>query len=186
MEGTTGSRRRRWRVSTAARVFILCAVGLIAIATWRIALATEPLRWPTVSGKILESARSKEFVGIHIGRNDNSPMWEDRFHIKYLYDVRNHSYVGTRIDDLAREGRKYTLTGDRRYPVGSAVVVHYDPREPSRSVLEINAPFGAVLTILVAIAIIVLALMPGHHHARWRRAATAPFARYISRGTRRA
>jgi hypothetical protein len=157
-----------------ARVVALCAVAAIAIAGWRIALAAEPLHWSKTEGRITQSAQTREFAGINIGRYSNSVVMVDRFHVKYSYDVGGQSYVGDRIDVLTREGHKYPLTGARHFPLGTAVAVRFDPRNPRRAVLEVNVPWGAVLTIVLAIGVMALALLPTGRRARKYRTPREP------------
>jgi hypothetical protein len=122
--------------------------------------ALQPLRWPTTTGQVTRSEQSQVFVGERIGRYTNSQIWEPRFHVAYVYRVSGHAFTGTRIDEFTRDGRKYVITGTRRFPVGSTVSVRYDPNNHESAVLEADVPWGAVTAALLSLTALVLALAP--------------------------
>jgi hypothetical protein len=153
--------RKHWpALSQSAVVVVLLAVITLAAAGWRMDYALQPLRWPTTTGQVTRSEQSQVFVGERIGRYTNSQIWEPRFHVAYVYRVSGHAFTGTRIDEFTRDGRKYVITGTRRFPVGSTVSVRYDPNNHESAVLEADVPWGAVTAALLSLTALVLALAP--------------------------
>lgn len=147
-------------LSRGARVIALIATVTFAAAVGRVAYVLQPLRWPTTTGRITRSEQVQVYVGMYGGRTSYHPMYEPRFHLAYVYRVGNEPITGTRIDDVARDGRRYVLTGTSRFPVGSAVTVRYDPGNHARAVLEVGVPWGAMTSAILSIAALVLALLP--------------------------
>ncbi|SFI04377.1 DUF3592 domain-containing protein [Planctomicrobium piriforme] len=112
------------------------AVGVFAVLFQRMAWAAS--RWPTVQGQIL-AADVEAFTQLKTGDSVNSLR---RKHYKssvvYGYTVNSRRYVGDRI----RLGVTISSTlpalargAADKFPVGSEVNVHYNPRSPSESVL---------------------------------------------------
>ena len=87
--------------------------------------------------------------------------------MRYVYRVGDMDYVGTRLAFAPRWlGSQYTVdTLARRYAVGAAVQVRYDPDQPDEAVLETDDQLATqrlfavwVCLLVVAAGVIVLAL----------------------------
>ena len=146
-------RGERHRVTAIRLLALASAVIWLAFAIRAIGQAATPLTWPTVTGRITESHVQQVFVATYVGRYQNSPVYEWRFFVKYQYVVAGETYVGTRIDANTEPGRKYPLTGERRYPVGSAVLVHYRPENATDAVLELPIPWTWIVSLIGAAAL---------------------------------
>lgn len=100
--------------------------------------------WPVVQGEItgstfLERRKRSNPGGIHIG---NAPAaqtsWEKEYglHLQYSYQVNGSSYRGNDLGfdatRTSREGIEKLLVS---YPSGKAVAIHYNPENPSESML---------------------------------------------------
>ena len=101
-----GTANVRYRIRVRGERYRVTATRLLALTIAAIALvfsvhafgqAATPLEWPTAPGRITESRLGKVFVGIHIGRYENWPMFVSRFFVKYQYVVGAETYEGTRI-----------------------------------------------------------------------------------------
>ncbi|MFX0013325.1 MAG: DUF3592 domain-containing protein [Promethearchaeota archaeon] len=87
-------------------------------------------KWPSTEGKIISS-----FLDVRQG--------EEGFYyqpvINYSYNVEGREYGATRviIGQLPMNtGKKWAHTVLDNYPMGKSVRVHYDPRSPTKAVLE--------------------------------------------------
>lgn len=111
--------------------------------------------WPTAPGQVQSASVSADTVGTRrdkFGRG--APVVEERFHVSYHYRVDDVAYMGRHVDMLpaSRRNAKADL---RRYPSGTVVSVHYDPRHPADAVLEAPRPVRAMLTALAGVAFLV-------------------------------
>jgi hypothetical protein len=154
-------RGERYRVTATRLIALTIAAILFVLAAHALGQAATPLEWPTVAGRITDSHVQKVFVGIHIGRYENWPVYESRFFVKYQYVVDAKTYTGTRVDASSDSVRRYPLTGERRYPVGTVVLVHYRPSSPTDSVLELSVPWWWVFGLICAAGLGWLALSAG-------------------------
>jgi hypothetical protein len=148
----------RYRVTAIRLIALAIAVIWLALAAHALGQAATPRDWPTVTGRITESHVREVFVGMNIGRYENSPVFESRFFVKYQYIVGGKTYVGTRVDANSEPGRRYPLTGERRYPVGTVVPVRYRPNNPADAVLELTVPWRWVFGFICAASLGWLAL----------------------------
>ncbi|MGE6759995.1 DUF3592 domain-containing protein [Corallococcus interemptor] len=107
---------------------------------------------PTVPGRMLA-------ISLEEGRSKNNRYWYVK--PRYAYEVDGKSYVGETLSSVSSRTSSVWTTEPgpelkatlERYPVGSTVTVHYNPRAPERSVLEVvtlNARrFGLIAGALV-------------------------------------
>lgn len=107
---------------------IVAGVGLIAFMARRQKLGEESKGWPTASGRII-SSEVKSYSSSEGGRK-HSPA------IAYVYTVEGREYRSDRIafDEIVAAGWARQMVN--KYPAGAEVLVRYDPRDPSRAVLE--------------------------------------------------
>jgi hypothetical protein len=104
-------------------VFVVAGLVLLwaGSAEWRHARASAS--WPTTSGIVEKSFSS---IGRHQGRH---------IEIVYRYEVQASPFRSGRVA-FGSFSPATGLRWLRDYPVGAAVTVRYDPRNPSISVLE--------------------------------------------------
>lgn len=103
-------------------VFVIAGLALLwaASAEWRHARASAS--WPTAPGVVEKSFSTVYRRSRHV-------------QIVYSYEVRSTPYRSERVafgSHSPATGRRWL----REYPVGASVTVHFDPRDPSISVLE--------------------------------------------------
>jgi hypothetical protein len=107
--------------------------------------------WSTAAGRIVRSdteARRHRFAG-EATTVTTVPL------VEYEFSVGGRAWQGSRISIGEDSGGANTEATLRRYPVGAAVSVHYDPANPRNCVLERDIPegVGKGLAILVAFGV---------------------------------
>jgi hypothetical protein len=112
----------------------------------------EAKSWPSVRGQVVAS-RVSEYTETKEGRTSTHYRPE----VEYAYTVNGREYHGTQIKlgMTVEGGRGYAERIVAKYAPGSAVEVHYDPKNIGKAALE--NPSGAAWGILV-IAAAVFAL----------------------------
>lgn len=150
--------------------FQLIAVGVAAVAFWTtgIVLGKELVRmralieatkhWPTTRGVIVEAGKVQ--LQLPERRTKNPPS--ARVTVRYRYTVNGTQYTGERynLGNVLPVGHpqvgapKDWLEGGPRfmpsYPRGKAVSVHYDPQDPSQSILAPRDQSTRGLDVMVA------------------------------------
>ncbi len=140
---------------------MLLPVAAWAYATMRLeqAMAILSRSWPIVPGKI-DTSDVSERRSYRSGR-----FWA--LDVRYVYCVNGMDCVDTRLAFAPRWiGSQYIVDSlARRYPVGAAVDVRYDPDQPDEAVLETDDRLATqrlypvwVCLFVVAVGVIVLAL----------------------------
>jgi hypothetical protein len=128
----------RWLLGLGA-VVLLAFASLIAWMTLREArMAKESETWPVTGGKVVTSALGSSRV--KSGSTYRKVIQPD---VDYTYEMNGSAHRGWRVSFEYIEGEGRSQKVIEKYPVGSAVTVHYDPTDPSQSVLESG---GAVKT----------------------------------------
>jgi hypothetical protein len=112
-------------------------VSLFAIAYVRI--MRQAAGWPVAPGRIVASG-VESYLDWH---RENSETGPPRRYYKpsvvYRYEVHGHKYQGDRVSTGLKISATIPALADRvarRYPIGTAVDVHYNPEDPGESVLE--------------------------------------------------
>lgn len=87
-------------------------------------------------------------------------MWAYHLDMGYEYEVNGRRYEGHRVSFSAWDPQ-YSLNllnswTAARYPAGTLASVHFDPLDPSRSVLEPGIQFSAWIAIILGIIFIRL------------------------------
>jgi len=86
--------------------------------------------------------------------------------------VNGQEYTSGRIDALTAGGADYPDHYLARYPTGTNVHVHVNPKNPSDAVLEATWPIGttmkAIVSLLIAVLLFSLANVERQRYAkRW-------------------
>ncbi len=124
-----------------ASLVMIGGITMLAYAGGHIVSAGKSVLWPSAEGRIqkitLSERRSSSSVG-RIGTRSESASYG--INVEYEYDVGGASYRGRRFSFEPRSGdREYWEEKIRRFKAGSTMSVHYDPRKPQNSALEIGA-----------------------------------------------
>ena len=154
----------RWQTSILMLAFLLSLMGLINLL---LDPAQAVRHWQAAPGHV-ESSRI--MVSSPEGHPDQT-RWEP--YVQYLYTVNGEVYHGDQLYAVAT-----ALPGDhssaedltRRFPTGKAVVVYYNPQEPSRSVLirEGDSSIGSGRFILAALSTLFGWALCDRLLQRWR------------------
>ena len=144
------------------------AAGALAYHLWCAVRGRAAGRWPTARGTVLSSS-------IEVTRGARGGTNIDAY-VSYSYDVAGIAYTGTRIN-FGPWGRTAFSTSALKdeaavarehYQPGKSVDVRYDPRKPSRAVLEPGTTaqtwlwvFAEVAALLVGILFLVAAAARG-------------------------
>jgi Protein of unknown function (DUF3592) len=134
-----------------ASLTLLFAIGYTG-AVWKTS------RWPTVPGRIV-GTEVEAFRDRHIDTDRITPQTLYKPSILYTYEVNGRQFTADRLtlgvvvsSTLPFIARRTA----RRYPPGSEVVVHYDPKNPGEAVLRPWHPLH-ILPWLVAVGVFWLA-----------------------------
>lgn len=105
-------------------LFLLAALLVTLWGWFIIAKARCTLRWPQVEGVIEQSAPSSE-------EDDLLP------HIVFSYRIDGHFYRSQlKFPSGITPTPEFSASYLKRYPVGAAVHVHYNPEQPGEATLE--------------------------------------------------
>lgn len=133
-------------LSGAFLIFLLLLI--LAIAQWiKVVLARG---WPVAAGIVLES---------HVAESrDSHGSYRQRAVINYRYEAGGQSFTnnvlafGSRsLSEGGASAEKRAHEAVARYPVGRSVPVHYNPKHPEQSVLEIRSVLAKWLTLAAVI-----------------------------------
>jgi len=124
-------------------VFIGMGAALCGVALWAFVRSAQARNWPATSARVLSSeVRRKP------GRHTRyEPV------IAYEYSVEGKSYSGSTVAFVqpiySREEQMQRVLS--RYVPGTTVPVHYHPRKPSVSTLELGNPLHALFGVVVGV-----------------------------------
>jgi hypothetical protein len=123
---------------------------IFPFALWKawknIQVAKASTAWPTVTGTVLTSERTKK-------------MFRKQPRVAYSYSVNGTPFTGNRISFAAGYPPKETDTILSRYPVGREVVVAYEPGNPAQATLETGSNrqvTAEMRLLLICLVLIVL------------------------------
>ncbi len=88
--------------------------------------------WPSTDGTILYH----KFWGQKEKQLDGSYYTNTEVYIRYQYTVNDISYSSLTINSIHNIFNRYPASYASRYPVGTDVIVYYNPKSPSKAVLE--------------------------------------------------
>jgi hypothetical protein len=132
-------------------------VGYLGVERFLAAHRTS--RWPTAEATILEShVRTASHTHLDVTTESFTPV------LRYRYTVEGVEREGRAIDhsplDVSHGERGKAEAVVARYPAGSTHLVHYDPEDSARAILEPGVPWrDAVLFVLVPLAALGMALI---------------------------
>ncbi len=128
-----GVLRTTRRFALLGLVLALCGAALVLISFRSLGISEDRRHWPSVSGEVLQTQVA--------GHRAFHPE------IVYSYSVGGTQFIDTTaMDSPAFGGRnsKYDVAREivAEYPKGKAVIVYYDPANPSQSTLHPFAPWN--------------------------------------------
>jgi hypothetical protein len=130
-------------------LFALALPGVIAAAAvFKLAEVKRASSWKKASGRVVRSelvTQTRQDKEVRVPR------------IEYEYAVGFHKFVGKRVNFAQVIAGAQAKEARARYPVGTAVQVHYNPAKPDESVIErelppfVHAVWGLVAVMTAAI-----------------------------------
>lgn len=139
-------------------LLIVITVGCFGIGLWIRSREAMSRSWPQAPGTILISKTVRESV--QPGQYQVSPVIEYEF--RYSGQVLRSSHWRFGNYSVGRKATAEAVTS--RYPVGAAVTVYVNRRDPSKSVLEAGhstlswVPFGLGIFFLILLIVVVTTL----------------------------
>jgi hypothetical protein len=148
----------RWKPALnliAGGVFLVVAVLLTDIPR----MIASP-GWPTTTGTILYH----KFVRVKFKEYDGGFYTDTEVYIRYEYTVAGIAYTSLSIDAI--DTLSHPPSYANRFPVGEAVTVYYNPKNPSDAVLEpgfvfISQAFGGLsfYFLVVGVCFIIFGIL---------------------------
>lgn len=118
----------------------------------------EAAAWPQTAGRIVKSTveHYRQRVG---GAQSGTLVTFYAAVVEYSYRVADRDYHSTQLSFGGKSAGSQDLAEAKaaRYPVGSQVMVHYDPRNPSNAVLDLKVALGLPM-LVIALAFFALAV----------------------------
>lgn len=137
---------------------ILALLGLVLLIVGRQQKkrAEAVASWPGAAGEVMQSEiREQEMTG---GEDESAPTTMYEPVVEYRYTVNEQEYISRQY----RLGATGVLLGlgqaqkiISRYPLNSAVTVHYNPMQPDQAVLEMGSASSGMLTAAGGIFFVV-------------------------------
>jgi len=138
--------------------FSLGGIMVLALLWGARRQVAEASGWPQTAGHIVSSKveHYRQRVG---GARTGSLVTFYEAVVEYDYSVSGRTYHSTRLSFGGKTAgsQQSAEAAAARYPEGSQVMVHYDPKNPSSAVLDVRIAQG-VMWIVVAIAFFGLAI----------------------------
>lgn len=144
------------RITLAFGVFlVLVGAAMLLFGVTFVRDATASRSWPTAEGRV-QNTRTEVDISTS-NTTSSSSVLGYYFVVSYAYTVDDVRYSGNRFslgegpraskifDERSAAGQ----AAERDYPVGSVVVVHYDPDDPSSAVLSSGANWGTYVPLVL-------------------------------------
>lgn len=137
--------------------FLSAGVALLAFGFWFVNTAKVSQSWPTVTGKVASSrVRSSH------SKNSHRSYFVE---VKYRYTVDGKEYSSKRYQ--LGSGSNHGNHGEaeaaeeelKKFPVGSDIVVHYDPLAPDSAVLNTEVDWGVYVPGILGFLSLALGLV---------------------------
>jgi hypothetical protein len=133
----------------------IMAVLCIFVGAWAaIRSVLDPLRsssWPTAAGRITVSEV------ITVTNSDEGNTFQAV--VAYTFQVQGKSFSGDEPyfgSEAERSWISFARRVQRRYPVGSAVTVYYDPEDPNKSVLQRRISGSLMFAFLAGVTVVLM------------------------------
>ncbi|HXZ24252.1 MAG TPA: DUF3592 domain-containing protein [Methanomassiliicoccales archaeon] len=146
------------RSGTKLAIFfsVFAAFGIFgtAIGVGSFLEAQDAQSWPTTIGTITDNYISQDWQS---GDQHSQGQYVYYPNVVYDYSVNGVQYTGTRIGITTggSSDRSYAEGVLSSYNVGALVTVHYNPNDPSRSVLEVGG-MGQFVFVLIPLIFVVI------------------------------
>jgi hypothetical protein len=153
VEISTVAAKPSWSIMIFCIVSLLLGSYVLYSGIKNLENANQSGEWSTANGSIISSDVRNEIKNSN-GRS--STVYFPR--VAYQYIVGNNSFISDRISfgdyGSGSESRAIGIAG--KYPMGSQVTVHYNPSDPSQSVIETGVNFGAYLNPAIGLIFVIV------------------------------
>lgn len=151
----------------AGLVLLLCGAtaAMLAALAWRAqSTAQRARRWPRVQGQVIAASVQERQVRQRISTSTGRYRMATRYsaRITYAYLVGGRRYTAERLrlgPVLLSSDTRAAEREIARYPIGSSVIVSYDPSNPSDATLETNVGWGTRLLWIAAASLLLLGVI---------------------------
>jgi hypothetical protein len=135
--------------------------GLLSVfGIYFLFIANESLSWSSVEGSVVK-AEVRTDVSLRNSATGATPNAHVEYYVSvnYTYDIEGNPYFSSRYSfgQGDRASRHYRERADAvaaaasRFPDGTAVTVHYDPKQPTEAVLATGWNWGTFAPLLIGI-----------------------------------
>ncbi|MFP4276087.1 MAG: DUF3592 domain-containing protein [Wenzhouxiangella sp.] len=138
----------------AAVLILAMGVALLQDRVGLLLAGRDSSSWPTTMGTVTE-ATARPLAGVQVG-----PAW--RVRLAYAYQVDGSSFTGDRLRFSRRLGGRTRAQAEQAlvsYVPGGPIEVHYDPEDPSRSVIVPGPDRRAWFGLIVALVLLIIAIV---------------------------
>ena len=143
-------------------VVFIAGYGMLVGGFYLVAKEHVSKHWPTTQGRIIAS----KVVAVQSFDSGDEPVPN----VRYKYSVDGHKFQGDKISltskspfswksvtKTLRETQSYSSAEKiiKRYPIGSKVLVYYNPRNPKESVLQLGVESWIVFFFFFVSAVFI-------------------------------
>ncbi|MCV6546094.1 MAG: DUF3592 domain-containing protein [Cohaesibacter sp.] len=141
-------------------LYLLIALGGLTYAGLGFVSLSEATRnesWPRIEGQILSNS-VKEYER---KKSDGSPLTTYQASVEYQYEIGGVSYQSSALSlhPAERTLKGVAQTELEPYPVGTKVMVYYNPDDPNQAVLRSSDTVGAFQAISAGLCIGLVCLV---------------------------
>jgi hypothetical protein len=143
---------------------VLAPFGLILVAAgYKYLQVRQARNWPSTPGKVVVSnSEVRDVKVLDDSRADHKRIEQRNFaNIVYEYTVSGQKLRNNRVDIGENRGNFEVAETIARYPVGTDVMVFYNPRQPRDAVLERDMPKGTGGCLGIATVIVLVIVFGG-------------------------
>jgi hypothetical protein len=132
--------------------FMLGGVMLLTMMWAARRQAGEAASWPQVAGRIVSSTVEHYRQRVGGARTGSLATFYEAV-VEYAYSVNGREFHSTRLSFGGKTAGAQSAAEAQaaRYPEGSQVMVHYDPKDPSSAVLDVEVAHGVLFVVLALV-----------------------------------
>ncbi|MFH7242679.1 MAG: DUF3592 domain-containing protein [Spirulina sp.] len=122
--------------------------------------ANESWSWPSVEGSVVNSEVRRD-ISLRHSTAGTTRKTHTKYYVSvnYTYDVEGTSYLssryslgqGDRVSRTYKDRSDAEAEAESRFPEGTTVTVHYDPKQPTEAVLAAGWNWGTFVPLLMGI-----------------------------------
>ena len=139
-------------------VFFGIGLGLLLLGINQGKKAKEAEAWPTIPGVILSSGLQENR---QYDREDRRTEITYEPQVQYQYSLMGQNYQGNSLA-FGKAAYDYRTASKKiaPYPQGAQILVHYDPADPTKAVLETKSAGGIIIYVIGTIFMLLGLAIP--------------------------